>query len=171
MNKNEPIKALFLDRDGVINEDAGYVYEIKDFKFIDGIFDALREFAKAGYKLFVVTNQSGIGRGYYTQEQFDTLTKFMLEIFKKEQIFITKVYFCPHAPETNCACRKPNPKMILDAKDEFGIDIKNSLMIGDKPSDVEAGKRAGIGRNFLLDGINFKDVRDVLNKLKKEKSL
>jgi len=77
MNKNEPIKALFLDRDGVINEDAGYVYEIKDFKFIDGIFDALREFSDAGYKLFVVTNQSGIGRGYYTQEQFDALNKFI----------------------------------------------------------------------------------------------
>ena len=132
-------KALFLDRDGVINEDAGYVCEIKDFKFIDGIFDALN--------------------------------KFMLESFKKEQIFITKVYFCPHAPEQKCTCRKPNPKMILDACKEFSIDLENSLMIGDKPSDVEAGKRAGVGRNFLLDGINFKDVRDVLNKLKKEKSL
>ena len=164
-------KALFLDRDGVINEDAGYVCEIEDFKFIDGIFDALREFTGAGYKLFVVTNQSGIGRGYYTQEQFDALNKFMLESFKKEQIFITKVYFCPHAPEQKCTCRKPNPKMILDAKDEFKIDLENSLMIGDKPSDVEAGKRAGVGKNFLLDGVNFKDVRDVLNKLKKEKSL
>ena len=171
MNKNEPIKALFLDRDGVINEDAGYVYEIKDFKFIDGIFDALREIAEAGYKLFVVTNQSGIGRGYYTQEQFDALNKFMLESFKKEQISITKVYFCPHAPEADCTCRKPNPKMILDACKEFNINPENSLMIGDKPSDVESGKRAGVGRNFLLDGINFKDVRDVLNKLKKEKTL
>ena len=86
MIKETANKALFLDRDGVINEDAGYVCEIKDFKFIDGIFDALREFAGAGYKLFVVTNQSGIGRGYYTQEQFDALNKFMLESFKKEQI-------------------------------------------------------------------------------------
>ena len=171
MIKETANKALFLDRDGVINEDAGYVCEIKDFKFIDGIFDALREFAKAGYKLFVVTNQSGIGRGYYTQEQFDALNKFMLESFKKEQIFITKVYFCPHAPEQKCTCRKPNPKMILDACKEFEIDLENSLMIGDKPSDVEAGKRAGVGKNFLLDGINFKYVRDVLNKLKKEKSL
>ena len=111
--KTQPQKALFLDRDGVINEDAGYVYRREDFVFKEGIFAALREFTKAGYALVVVTNQSGIGRGYYTLEQFDELCKFMLGEFEKEGVKIEKIYFCPHAPEALCLCRKPEPGMLL----------------------------------------------------------
>lgn len=171
MSKILGTKALFLDRDGVINEDTGYVYDIANFKFRDGIFDVLHKFCELGYKLIVVTNQSGIGRGYYTQKQFEILNDHMLGEFKKRGVNITKVYFCPHAPEASCECRKPKPKMILDAALEFGIDLEGSVMIGDKPSDVLAGQNAGVGQNFLLDGQNFKSVNDVYEYMKKEKLL
>ena len=160
-------KALFLDRDGVINEDAGYVYRREDFVFKEGIFEALREFAKSGYALVVVTNQSGIGRGYYTLEQFDELCKFMLGEFEKEGVKIDKIYFCPHAPETLCDCRKPKPGMLLNAANELNIDLARSIMIGDKDSDVQAGQSAGVGINLKL-GDRLKSVAEALEFLKKE---
>ena len=160
-------KALFLDRDGVINEDVGYVYRCEDFVFKEGIFAALREFAKSGYALVVVTNQSGIGRGYYTLEQFDELCKFMLGEFEKEGVKIEKIYFCPHAPETLCDCRKPKPGMLLKAANELNIDLARSIMIGDKDSDVQAGQSAGVGVNLKLDD-RLKSVAEALEFLKKE---
>ncbi|MCD8213947.1 MAG: D-glycero-beta-D-manno-heptose 1,7-bisphosphate 7-phosphatase [Campylobacter sp.] len=164
-------KALFLDRDGVINHDAGYVYNIKAFKFCDEIFDVLAEFYKLGYILIVVTNQSGIGRGYYTRQQFENLNDYMLNEFKKHGVSISKVYFCPHSPEDRCECRKPKPKMILDAAGEFNINLSKSIIIGDKSSDMEAGQNAGVGQGFLLDGVKFKSVKDVYKYMKKEKML
>ena len=165
--KMQPQKALFLDRDGVINEDAGYVYRREDFVFKEGIFAALREFAKDGYALVVVTNQSGIGRGYYTLEQFDELCRFMLSEFEKEGVKIEKIYFCPHAPEADCLCRKPKPGMLLNAANELNIDLACSIMIGDKDSDVQAGQSAGVGINLKLDD-SLKSVADALEFLKKE---
>ena len=165
--KTSPKKALFLDRDGVINEDAGYVYRREDFVFKDGIFAALRGFAKAGYALVVVTNQSGIGRGYYTLEQFDELCRFMLGEFEKEGVKIEKIYFCPHAPEADCLCRKPKPGMLLKAASELNIDLARSIMIGDKDSDVQAGQSAGVGVNLKLDD-RLKSVAEALEFLKKE---
>ena len=165
--KTQPQKALFLDRDGVINEDAGYVYRREDFVFKEGIFAALREFAKSGYALVVVTNQSGIGRGYYTQKQFDELCRFMLGEFEKKGVKIEKIYFCPHAPEADCLCRKPEPGMLLNAANELNIDLARSIMIGDKDSDVQAGQSAGVGINLKLDD-RLKSVADVLEFLKKE---
>ena len=165
--KTQPQKALFLDRDGVINEDAGYVYRREDFVFKDGIFAALRGFAKAGYALVVVTNQSGIGRGYYTLEQFDELCRFMLSEFEKEGVKIEKIYFCPHAPEALCLCRKPEPGMLLEAASELNIDLARSIMIGDKDSDLQAGQSAGVGINLKLDD-RLKSVAEALEFLKKE---
>ena len=165
--KTQPQKALFLDRDGVINEDAGYVYRREDFVFKEGIFEALREFAQAGYALVVVTNQSGIGRGYYTLEQFDELCGFMLGELAKEGVKIEKIYFCPHAPEADCLCRKPKPGMLLNAANELNIDLARSIMIGDKDSDVQAGQSAGVGINLKLDD-QLKSVADALEFLKKE---
>lgn len=141
-------KALFLDRDGVINEDFGYVFKIEDFKFIDGIFELLKEFKKRDFLIIIITNQSGIQRGYYTTKDFEILTDYMKDEFKKRDINIDKVYFCPHL--SGCECRKPNPGMILAAKDEFGIDFSKSYLIGDKLSDIEAGKNAGVKNLFLL---------------------
>ena len=165
--KTQPQKALFLDRDGVINEDAGYVYRREDFVFKDGIFEALREFAQAGYALVVVTNQSGIGRGYYTQKHFDELCGFMLDELAKEGGKIEKIYFCPHAPEALCSCRKPKPGMLIKAANELNIDLARSIMIGDKDSDVQAGQSAGVGVNLKLDD-RLKSVAEALEFLKKE---
>ena len=165
--KTAPKKALFLDRDGVINEDAGYVYRREDFVFKDGVFEALRGFVQAGYALVVVTNQSGIGRGYDTLEQFDELCGFMLGEFEKEGVKIEKIYFCPHAPEADCLCRKPKPGMLIKAANELNIDLAGSIMIGDKDSDVQAGQSAGVGVNLKL-GDRLKSVADALEFLKKE---
>ena len=139
-------KAVFLDRDGVINVDHGYVYKIEDFEFVDGIFDELKRYKEEGYIFIVVTNQSGIGRGYYKEEEFLKLTDYMIAEFRKKGIEIKKVYHCPHTPDEGCECRKPKPGMLLKAMDEFNIDMKNSVMIGDKKSDMEAGECAGVGK-------------------------
>lgn len=143
-------KAIFLDRDGVINIDKNYVHKIEDFEFIDGVKEALKYFQNLGYILIIVTNQSGIGRGYYRQEDFEKLTNWMIDELEKDKIFIKKVYFCPHRPDENCDCRKPNPKMILDAAKEFNVDLKKSWMIGDKESDIEAGLNAGVKKTILI---------------------
>ncbi len=156
--------ALFLDRDGVINVEKNYVYKIEDFEWIDGIFDICRFFQKKGYKIFVVTNQSGIARGYYSEDDFKKLTSWMEAEFEKQGINITKTYHCPHHPDITgeCKCRKPNPGMILKAKDEFDIDLKSSVLIGDKQSDIDAAKNAGIEKRYLFgkDIKNLKEVTD-----------
>jgi len=113
------MKALFLDRDGIINIDYNYVSKIENFKFTDGIFEFITLFIKNGYKVFVVTNQSGIGRGYYSQDDFDILSKWMIKEFIKKDIKIEKVYYCPHSPEENCHCRKPDIGMIEQAIREY----------------------------------------------------
>jgi len=146
-------KALFLDRDGVINVEKNYLYKIEDFEFIDGIFEVCKYYEKLGYIIIVITNQSGIARDFYNEEDFLTLTKWMNERFSQEGTHISEVYFCPHLPAISgrCQCRKPNPGMILEAADKYNIDIKNSVLIGDKERDIEAGLNAGIEENYLFD--------------------
>lgn len=146
-------KALFLDRDGVINVEKNYLYKIEDFEFIDGIFELCRYYQKKGYKIFVVTNQSGIARGYYDEDDFTTLTLWMVDEFKKHGIDIQKVYFCPHHPSISqkCSCRKPDSAMLLQASDEFDIDLKNSIIVGDKESDIEAGLKAELSTSYLFN--------------------
>ncbi|MDR9424085.1 MAG: D-glycero-beta-D-manno-heptose 1,7-bisphosphate 7-phosphatase [Marinobacter sp.] len=150
-------KAVFLDRDGVINVDHGYVYRKKDFEFVDGIFEACRHFQDQGYLLIVVTNQSGIARGMYTEDDFQALTEWMVERFREEGVEIARVYHCPHHPKfgpeetRDCECRKPKPEMINRGLKEFELDPARCIMIGDKPSDREAADRAGIGETILVD--------------------
>jgi D-glycero-D-manno-heptose 1,7-bisphosphate phosphatase len=146
-------KALFLDRDGVINIDHGYVGKIEDFEFVDGILDFIKSAQKKGYLPIVVTNQSGIGRGYYSLDDFKKLTNWMLEQMQQVGIEIDRshVFYCPHSPEAGCNCRKPMPGMLLEAKERFNIDMKNSWMIGDKQSDIEAAKNAGVGNTYLTE--------------------
>jgi D-glycero-D-manno-heptose 1,7-bisphosphate phosphatase len=146
-------KALFLDRDGVINVEKDYLYKIDDFEFVDGIVELCRYYQDNGYKIFVVTNQSGIARGYYSDDDFAKLSEWMIKEFAKYGIDITKVYYCPHHPDISgeCECRKPKPKMLLDAKKEFDLDMKNSIMIGDKQRDIEAAINAGVNENYLFD--------------------
>ncbi|BDY05585.1 D-glycero-beta-D-manno-heptose 1,7-bisphosphate 7-phosphatase [Ferrimonas sp. YFM] len=144
-------KAVFLDRDGVINLDHGYVHKIDEFEFVPGSLEACARLYKAGYQLVVVTNQSGIARGYYTEEQFHTLSQWMSERFAEAGAPLLGVYFCPHHPEKGlpqyigeCQCRKPNPGMLLQAAQEHDLDVASSVMVGDKPGDVEAGRNAGV---------------------------
>ena len=146
-------KALFLDRDGVINIEKDYLYKIKDFEFIDGIIGLCRYYQKLGFIIIVVTNQSGISRGYYTEDDFNKLTSWMIKEFASHQIEIKKVYFCPHHPDINgeCSCRKPNPGMLLEAAKDFDIDLENSILIGDKQRDVDAALNAGLKTTYLYD--------------------
>ncbi len=146
-------KALFLDRDGVINIEKDYLFKIEDFEFIDGIIDLCRYYIKNDYSIFVVTNQSGIARGYYSEEDFKKLTLWMMSEFLKRGIEIKKVYHCPDHPSISgkCSCRKPEAGMLLQAKEEFGLDMKNSIIIGDKERDIEAGLKAGLVETYLFD--------------------
>lgn len=156
-------KAAFLDRDGVINVDHGYVSSPEQFEFIDGVFAACRHLQQQGYLLIVVTNQSGIGRGYYDEAQFWQLTDWMKAQFAAQQVNLTEVYFCPHHPvnakppyQTDCDCRKPAPGMLLQAIEKYKIDPAQSLMLGDKKADMQAAKAAGIARKVLvLSGQNL----------------
>ena len=122
-------KIIYLDRDGVINEDFGYVSKIENFKFVNGVFEACKEFLALGYELIVVTNQSGIGRNYYSEDEFLELTKYMKNEFKKKDIDILNVYYCPHNPDDNCSCRKPKTGMILQSLNDFEINLNNSWLL------------------------------------------
>lgn len=142
-----------MDRDGVINVDKSYVYKVEDIEFIDGIFDLCQAYQNKDYDIIIVTNQAGIARGYYTEDDFIKLMDWMKKEFKKRGINILDVFYCPHHPDFTgeCDCRKPKPGMILEAAKKHNIDLQNSILIGDKMSDIEAGKNAGIGLNILIN--------------------
>jgi D-glycero-D-manno-heptose 1,7-bisphosphate phosphatase len=152
MNFSSKNRALFLDRDGVINHDLGYTSSAENFKFIDGIFNLCRAARHSGYLLIVVTNQAGIGRGYYSEQDFLKLTEWMYEQFESEGILITDVLHCPYHPEHGIGLykkdsfdRKPNPGMLLRATEKHGLDLEHSVLIGDKDSDMQAASKAGVG--------------------------
>jgi len=149
--------AAFLDRDGVVNVDRGYVFRREDFEFVTGTLDAAHELKSMGLALVVVTNQSGIARGYYGPEQFHALTDWMKETFAAHGAALDGVYFCPHHPtegeapyRRNCNCRKPAPGLLLDAVRDLDIDVRRSVLFGDKASDLQAALAAGIPNRVLL---------------------
>ncbi len=144
------IKTIFLDRDGVINKDVNYAYKIVDFEFIEGIFDVCISFQNLGYKIIIVTNQSGISRGYYSENDFQTITNWMLAQFKKNDINILDIFHCPHSPDSHCNCRKPKPGMLLNARYKHNINMQNSWIIGDKEVDIIAGISSGITNTILV---------------------
>ena len=160
------MKAVFLDRDGVINKNFGYVGSIDRFEFKEGIFDLLRFLQNNGFILFIVTNQSGIARGYYTENDFHILMEHIINEFKKKGIEIKKYKFCPHHPDITgeCECRKPKPGMILDLVKNYDIDLDNSIMIGDNLSDIKAAKSAGIKKTYLVK----ESLSEVLEQIKGE---
>jgi D-glycero-D-manno-heptose 1,7-bisphosphate phosphatase len=153
-------KAVFLDRDGTLNEDNMYPHKIEHFKILPGVIEGLGKLRK-DYIFIIITNQSGIGRRMFKDEDFHVFNNHLLDVLKKHGIEIKKTYYCPHVPEDNCDCRKPNIKSITDASREFDINIKKSWMIGDHPPDVEIGKRAGTRTIFMLTGHGKQHVDDL----------
>lgn len=151
-------RALFLDRDGVINVDQHYLSRPEHFEVFPGVFDVLRHAQALGYALIVVTNQSGIARGFFTLDEYLALEGHMRSVFYAEKIEFAGIYYCPHHPDGSvtdfamvCDCRKPAPGMILRAASEHDIDLAASIMVGDKDSDIAAARAAGVGSVFLVE--------------------
>ncbi|OON39856.1 D-glycero-beta-D-manno-heptose-1,7-bisphosphate 7-phosphatase [Izhakiella australiensis] len=151
------LPAIFLDRDGTLNVDHGYVYEIDNFEFIDGAIEALRELKEMGYLLVLVTNQSGIARGMFSEEDFAQLTEWMDWSLADRDVDLDGIYYCPHHPQGSidafrqaCNCRKPQPGMLLDAQKYLRIDMARSIMVGDKLEDMQAAAAAGVGKKALV---------------------
>ncbi|MBC3617427.1 D-glycero-beta-D-manno-heptose 1,7-bisphosphate 7-phosphatase [Vibrio metschnikovii] len=149
--------AVFLDRDGVINVDHGYVHDEHDFHFIEGVFTAAKRLKEMGYLLVLVTNQSGIARGLFSEDRFLSLTQWMDWNFVDHGVELDGIYYCPHHPEhgvepyrQECDCRKPEPGMLFSARDFLKIDMANSVMIGDKAEDMMAAQAADVGRKILV---------------------
>ncbi|MHA1731229.1 MAG: D-glycero-beta-D-manno-heptose 1,7-bisphosphate 7-phosphatase [Promethearchaeota archaeon] len=136
-------RAVFLDRDGVINEEVNYLHEVAKLRIIPGVPGALKTMHELGFLLVVVTNQSGIGRGYYKREDAEAVHAAIQDRLRERGVLVDAFYICPHTPEDDCECRKPKPGMILKASEDFGIDASSSYMIGDKLTDLKAGKSAG----------------------------
>ncbi|NYT27512.1 D-glycero-beta-D-manno-heptose 1,7-bisphosphate 7-phosphatase [Candidatus Thiodubiliella endoseptemdiera] len=170
------MRIVFLDRDGVINQEKNYLYKIEDFIFIDGVFDACRQFQELGFKIIIVTNQSGIARGYYNADDFDKLNIWVLAQFKQQGVDILDVFYCPHTPEDDCECRKPKPGMLLSAQKKHNIAMQNSWMIGDKENDISAANKAGIKNTILVRSghkINEKKSKAqfILNSISQSKTI
>ena len=151
--------AVFLDRDGTLNKDEGFTYKVEDLKFIEGTFKGLSLIQSLDYKLIIVTNQAGIGKGKYKEEDYFLFKEEMHRKLKEQGIIITAEYFCPHHPEAtiekyriNCSCRKPEPGMLEQAAKDFNLDLKRCWMIGDCQSDVLAGKNAGCRTIQVMTG-------------------
>lgn len=148
-----PRKALFLDRDGVINVDRGYVHRSEDTEWVSGIFDFCIRAQQASYLLIVVTNQAGISRGLYSEEEFLSYTQWMHEQFAARGVTLAATYYCPHHPDftANCECRKPKPGMLNAAVIDYDLSVINCIFIGDKMSDIEAGVAAGLKKERLFN--------------------
>jgi len=144
--------ALFLDRDGVINIEKNYLHKKEGFEFIDGIFALCQSYVAKDYYIVVVTNQSGIARGYYSEADFSNLTAWMIDSFANHDIKINQVYHCPHHPDISgeCECRKPKPGMLLQAANDFNIDLENSVLVGDSERDIQAAYAAGLKETYLF---------------------
>ena len=157
MNKS---KAVFLDRDGTLNKDQGYVHKTEDFELLPGVIEGLK-ILRDDFIFIIITNQSGIGRGYYTEDDFFDFNNLLVETLANEGIKIQTTFFCPHLKEENCNCRKPNTKFIDLSVDKFNINKTESWMIGDHPSDIQLGINAGIKTVFLLTGHGSEHTDDL----------
>ena len=166
----DKMKAVFFDRDGVLNVDKDYLHAIEDFEWIEGAKESIVFLTRNNYTVFVVTNQSGIARGFYTIDDMKKLHDYMLAEIKEAGGHIEKFYFCPHLPEgkvkeyaIECDCRKPKPGLLLQALREYAIDKDKSFLIGDKPRDVESAEAAGIKGYLYTSGNLLQFVKEILN--------
>jgi histidinol-phosphate phosphatase family protein len=155
-------RVIFLDRDGVINRrlEGDYVKSYEEFEFLPGVVDAIRKINTKGFKVIIITNQSGIGRGIMTEEDLYRVHEQMLAELKKYNASIDAIYFCPHSPDEGCECRKPKDGLFKQALKDFDIDMSNSWMIGDELKDIEAGKKAGCKTYLLEKGKSLLDIID-----------
>ena len=151
-------RGLILDRDGVVNIDSGYLHRIEECRFTDGIFEMTQAFAARGFAVVIATNQAGIGRGYYTEADFETLMSWMRGEFRRHGVALAGIYHCPDHPTAGVGpyrranpWRKPGPGMLLQAAADLGLDLARSWTVGDKPSDIEAGRAAGVGTLVCYD--------------------
>ena len=161
------VKAAFLDRDGVINVDYAYVHRRENFHFIPGALEGAAELVRKGYQPVIVTNQSGIGRGKYSIEDFRELSFWLAGVFERHNAPLSAVYFCPHHPThafapylKDCDCRGPNPGMLFQAAQDLNIDLTQSVLIGDKPSDIQAAKAAGLSEAVLVQSDGTKPLTE-----------
>jgi rfaE bifunctional protein nucleotidyltransferase chain/domain len=154
-SKSSP--AIFLDRDGTVNEEILYLHDPKKFKLLPNAIKGIKKLFDMGYRIVIVSNQPGIGMGYYSEEDFYKVNREMLSRFSRTNILIDKFYFCPHSKSEKCFCRKPEQALIDRAKEELNVDIPNSFFIGDKTSDMETGKRAGMSTILVKTGFQGKD--------------
>ena len=145
-------KAVFLDRDGVINDHVRYVNTPDDLILFPGVGQAIAKLNQAGFKVFVVTNQGGVGLGFMKEENLHAIHEKMEALLREEQAEIHEISYCPHKPKEGCACRKPEPKMILDLAQKHDIDLAQSYMVGDRDTDIQAGMKAGTQTVFIGDG-------------------
>ncbi|MCU4175726.1 D-glycero-alpha-D-manno-heptose-1,7-bisphosphate 7-phosphatase [Carboxylicivirga sp. N1Y90] len=147
-------KAVFIDRDGVINNDEGhyYIFRPEDFKINKDVFEGLRSLIDGAYKLIIVTNQGGVAKGEYSEDDVKKVHAYLQDELQKNNIELTAIYYCPHHNSVSeCECRKPKPGMILRAIEEHQIDVNKSFLIGDSPRDIEAGKSAGLKQCFKIE--------------------
>ncbi|HUZ74934.1 MAG TPA: HAD family hydrolase [Stellaceae bacterium] len=158
MRHRDPRPGLILDRDGVVNEDCGYLWRVSECRFVDGIFAMVKAFASRGFAVVIATNQAGIARGYYGEDDFHVLMNWMREEFRRRDVAIDAVYHCPYHPTEGIGDyrrasprRKPAPGMLLQAAHDLGLDLARSWCVGDKATDIEAGRAAGVGTLVLFD--------------------
>lgn len=164
-------KCAFFDRDGTINVDKGYIFKKEDFVFRDGIVDSIIRLKKAGYLIIVVTNQAGIAKGLYSEDDVISLHTYINRLLERFSTKIDAFYYCPHFVNgkvkkysIECDCRKPNAGMFYCAQKDYNIDLSSSLMIGDKESDIIAAKRAGISKTFIMKNGNLSNITEEILK-------
>lgn len=145
-------KAVFLDRDGTINYDPGYLKDPEKFHIFPCVIDALKSLRDAGYLLFIVSNQSGLARGLVREENLKMIHDKMSATLRAEGIALDGIYYCPHHPDERCSCRKPSPMMVYEAARSHLIDLRDSFFIGDRDTDIETGKNAGCRTILVLTG-------------------
>ena len=156
----EKKEAIILDRDGTLIEDPGYAFKIEDFQLLSGVIEGLKILQKP-FLLFIVTNQAGIGKGYYTEQEFHKYNDHLIQILNVNQIRIERTFYCPHLSEDNCECKKPKLKFMTEIIDGWDVDIKNSWVIGDHPSDILFGINAGSKTVYLTTGHGMNHIHEL----------
>ncbi|OMH40121.1 D-glycero-alpha-D-manno-heptose-1,7-bisphosphate 7-phosphatase [Desulfurobacterium indicum] len=155
-------RAIFLDRDNTLIEDDGYIHEPEKVKLLPGVGEGLKLLKDAGFLLIVISNQSGIGRGYFKEEDFHAVNKKLNQLLKHYNVQIDDFFFCPHKPDEGCSCRKPEIGLFLRAAEKWNINLKESFMVGDKISDIEAGNRAGCKKSYLMKKDEFLKIAKLI---------